>query len=83
MGKKSYLSMEKGTIKYKKITQRLVDKVLFCSCISKNGLIQECPRLSFLDVRVVDIGQVLGQSEEFETKYNELLYKTMFPTIFS
>ena len=56
MGKKSYLSMEKGTIKYKKITQRLVDKVLFCSCISKNGLIQECPRLSFLDVRVVDIG---------------------------
>ena len=47
--------MEKGTIKCEKITQRLLDKVLICSCMSKNGVIQEWPRLSFLDVRVVDI----------------------------
>ena len=61
-------------MKSEKITERLLNKVSISRYKSKIGVILERARLQFLALRVVEIGMILGQSETFETKYNEFLY---------
>ena len=65
--------MEKGITKCEKITERLFNKVSVSSYKSKNGVVLGWSRLLFLAIRVIEIGAILGQSEEFETKYIEFL----------
>ena len=50
MKNKIQQSIEKDIMKCKKITERLLSKVLVSSCQSKNGLILEWPRLQFLTI---------------------------------
>ena len=61
-------------MKSEKITERLLNKVSISRYKSKIGVTLERARLQFLALRVVEIGMILGQSETFETKYNEFLY---------
>ena len=63
-----------------KTTERLLEKVLVSGYKRKDWVILECCRLRFLAVRVVDVGAILVQSEEFETKSIKFLCcgKTIF-----
>ena len=74
------MSREKGFRKCEKINERSFNKVSFSSKKSKNAVVYGS--LRFLAIRVAETGAILGQSEAFETKYIEFLYKAIVSQLF-